>query len=125
MRGLTTPRCRLKLAFFNGPIVHLVRHSLNFCSWKDRKAVAAGLREVYGADTAETAWDALEAFDDEWGRQYPSIAQAWLRIPWKMGACSTRSWARIPRHRGQPFHASGSLADIVMELGLTCWVKRI
>ena len=35
-------------------IVHLVRHSLNFCSWKDRKAVAAGLREVYGADTAET-----------------------------------------------------------------------
>ena len=42
-------------------IVHLVRHSLNFCSWKDRKAVAAGLREVYGADTAETAWDALFA----------------------------------------------------------------
>ena len=32
-------------------IVHLVHHSLNFCSWKDRKAVAAGLREVYGADT--------------------------------------------------------------------------
>ncbi len=60
-------------------IVHLVRHSLNFCSWKDRKAVAAGLREVYGADTAETAWDALEAFDEEWGRQYPSIAQAWRR----------------------------------------------
>ena len=60
-------------------IVHLVRHSLNFCSWKDRKAVAAGLREVYGADTAEMAWDALEAFDEEWGRQYPSIAQAWRR----------------------------------------------
>jgi hypothetical protein len=40
-------------------IVHLVRHSLNFCSWKDRKAVAARLREVYGAETAEAAWDAL------------------------------------------------------------------
>jgi putative transposase len=60
-------------------IVHLVRHSLNFCSWKDRKAVAARLREVYSADTAEAARDALEAFDEEWGGQYPSIAQAWRR----------------------------------------------
>lgn len=60
-------------------IVHLVRHSLNFCSWKDRKAVAARLRDVYGAETAEAARDALEAFDAEWGRQYPSIAQAWRR----------------------------------------------
>ena len=60
-------------------IVHLVRHSLNFCSWKDRKAVAAKLREVYSAETAEAAWDALEAFDADWGRQYPSIAQAWRR----------------------------------------------
>ena len=60
-------------------IVHLVRHSLHFCSWKDRKAVAAKLREVYSAETAEAAWDALEEFDAEWGRQYPSIAQAWRR----------------------------------------------
>jgi transposase-like protein len=60
-------------------IVHLVRHSLNFCSWKDRKAVAARLRGVYSAGTAEAARDALEAFDAEWGRQYPSITQAWRR----------------------------------------------
>ena len=60
-------------------VVHLVRHSLNFCSWKDRKAVAAKLREVYAAETAEAAWDSLEAFDADWGRQYPSIAQAWRR----------------------------------------------
>jgi len=60
-------------------VVHLVRHSLNFCSWKDRKAVAAKLREVYVAETAEAAWDALDAFDADWGRQYPSIAQAWRR----------------------------------------------
>jgi len=60
-------------------VVHLVRHSLNFCSWKDRKAVAAKLREVYVAETAEAARNALEAFDADWGRQYPSIAQAWRR----------------------------------------------
>ena len=56
-----------------------MRHSLNFCSWKDRKAVAAGLRKVYGAETAEVARDALETFGEAWGRQYPSIAQAWRR----------------------------------------------
>jgi transposase-like protein len=60
-------------------IVHLVRHSLNFCSWKDRKAVAAKLREVYSAESAEAARDALEEFDEVWGKQYPSIAQAWRR----------------------------------------------
>ena len=56
--------------------MHLVRHSLNFCFWKDCKAVAARLLEGYGAETAEAAWEALEAFDAEWERQYPSIAQA-------------------------------------------------
>lgn len=60
-------------------IVHLVRHSLNFCSWKDRKAVAAKLRDVYSAETAEAAREALEDFDEAWGKQYPSIAQAWRR----------------------------------------------
>ena len=52
-------------------VVHLVRHSLNFCSWKDRKAIAAGLRGVYGAETAEAARDALEAFDEAWGPPVP------------------------------------------------------
>ena len=47
-----------------------------------------------------------------------------VRIPGKMGSCSTRSWALIPRHRGQPFHASGSLSDIFTESGLFGWVKR-
>lgn len=47
-------------------IVHLVRHSLNFCSCKDRKAVAAKLRDVYSAEAAEAAWEALEAFDADW-----------------------------------------------------------
>jgi putative transposase len=57
-------------------IVHLVRHSLNFCSWKDRKAAAARLREVYGAETAEAARDALEAFDAEWGKAVSLIRAA-------------------------------------------------
>ncbi len=60
-------------------IVHLTRHSLNFCGWKDRKAVAADLRLIYSAATADLAADALDAFEDKWGEKFPSIAPAWRR----------------------------------------------
>jgi putative transposase len=61
-------------------IVHLIRSSLSFVSWKDRKAVAAALKEVYRARTAEADQAALDAFDEgPWGRKYPVIAQSWRR----------------------------------------------
>ncbi len=61
-------------------IVHLLRHSLDFVSWKDRKPVAAALKEIdkaLDADAGATALDAFEASD--WGRKYPAIAQSWRR----------------------------------------------
>ena len=60
-------------------IVHLVRHSLNFCSWKDRKAVAADLRRIYSAATAEMAEAARDAFEEKWAGKYAPIAPAWRR----------------------------------------------
>ena len=60
-------------------IVHLIRNSLAFVSWKDRKAVLPGLRAIYRADTAEAALVELEAFETEWGRRYPAIGQSWRR----------------------------------------------
>lgn len=60
-------------------IVHLVRHSMSFCAWKDRKGVAASLRQVYEAATAEQAAQELETFEKIWGAKYPSIAPAWRR----------------------------------------------
>ncbi len=60
-------------------IVHLIRNSLAFVSWKDRKAVLPGLRAIYRADTAEAALVELEAFEAEWGRRYPAIGQSWRR----------------------------------------------
>jgi putative transposase len=60
--------------------VHLIRSSPDFVSYKDRKAVAAALKEVYRARTAEAGQAALEAFDEGlWGRKYPVIAQSWRR----------------------------------------------
>ena len=60
-------------------IVHLVRHSLNFCAWKDRKAVAVDLRAIYGAVTADQAAVQLDAFEEKWAGKYASIAPAWRR----------------------------------------------
>lgn len=60
-------------------IVHLVRHSLAFCAWKDRKLVASDLRRIYQAATADRAADELDAFEEKWAGKYPSIAPAWRR----------------------------------------------
>jgi putative transposase len=61
-------------------IVHLLRHSLEFVSYKDRKAIAAALKGIYRAKNAEAGKAALEDFaDGQWGRKYPAIAQSWRR----------------------------------------------
>jgi len=60
--------------------VHLIRNSLDYASWKDRKAVAAAIRPVYAAASAAGAAEALEAFaSGPWGTKYPTIAAAWRR----------------------------------------------
>ncbi len=58
-------------------IVHLVRNSLRFVNWKERKAVAADLRTIYQAPTAAAAEDALLAFADKWDATYPMISRSW------------------------------------------------
>jgi len=61
-------------------IVHLLRLSLDFVSYKDRKAVATALKDIYRAVDATTAEAALMAFEaGEWGRKYPAIGQSWRR----------------------------------------------
>lgn len=61
-------------------IVHLIRNSLNFVGWKDRKALADELKSIYQADNADAAEAALAAFEQgSWGKKWPPIAQAWRR----------------------------------------------
>ena len=61
-------------------IVHLIRNSLNYVAWKDRKALAEALKSIYQATNAEAAEAALTAFEQgPWGRKCPPIAQAWRR----------------------------------------------
>lgn len=65
-------------------IVHMVRYSLNFVNWKERKAVAADLRAIYHAATADEATLRLSEFEEKWGAAYPAIGQSWRR-----------NWARV------------------------------
>jgi putative transposase len=60
-------------------IVHLVRASLQYVSWKLRKAVAAELRRIYTAPTAEAAAEELERFAEKWDKTHPAISQIWRR----------------------------------------------
>jgi transposase-like protein len=63
-------------------IVHKVRNSLKYVPWKERKAVAADLRAIYGAATIGEAEQALERFSGQWDKKYPAITPSW-RADWQ------------------------------------------
>jgi putative transposase len=67
------PQTRVQLC-----IVHMVRNSLSYVSYQDRKAVASDLRKVYGAATESEAEQALIAFGEKWDKKYPTISKSWL-----------------------------------------------
>ena len=60
-------------------IVHQIRGSLNYVSWKQRKEVAKDLKPIYQASTVEEAGQRLDAFAVKWDGQYPTISQMWRR----------------------------------------------
>jgi putative transposase len=67
------PQTRVQLC-----IVHLVRNSLSYVSYKDRRAVAAGLKTIYTAATESEAEQALILFAERWDKQYPMISKSWI-----------------------------------------------
>lgn len=60
-------------------IIHLIRSSLAFVSWKDRKVIMPDLKAIYRAETADVARGRLEASEAKWGKRYPAIGAAWRR----------------------------------------------
>ena len=63
-------------------IVHLIRNSLAFVSWKDRKAILPSIKAIYRAESADAAALRLAEFEAEWGKRYPAIGQIW-RNAWE------------------------------------------
>ena len=60
-------------------VVHLIRNSIRFCSWKDRRAVVHALKPIYTAVTADAAAAALDDFDTQWGASHGAIVDLWRR----------------------------------------------
>jgi len=58
-------------------IVHMVRNSLKYVSWKQKKAVAQDLKEIYASSTVDEARLALDSFSEIWDKQYPTISKSW------------------------------------------------
>lgn len=101
-------------------IVHLVRQSLRFVGWKERKAVADSLKQIYSATTAEEAEAELTSFSDRWNKQYPSISQIWLR-----------HWANIIPFFGYPpeirkvIYTTNAIESVNMTLRKVIKNKRV
>src|SRR3954452_21423288 len=72
--GSVYPQTQVQLC-----IVHMVRNSLNYVNWKERKTVAADLKLVYHAATVEEAEQRLRDFEEQWNSKYPSIGKMWRR----------------------------------------------
>jgi transposase-like protein len=70
--GAVFPKTQVQLC-----IVHMVRNSLRFVSWKDRKLIATDLKKIYQSITVEEAEMELESFARTWDSHYPSISQSW------------------------------------------------
>jgi transposase-like protein len=61
-------------------IVHLIRNSLDYASWKDRRQLASAIRPIYTAASAEAAEAALDAFEQSpWGAKFPTVVASWRR----------------------------------------------
>nr|WP_230843667.1 transposase [Gloeobacter morelensis] len=66
------PGCLVQLC-----MVHMVRNSCKYVSWKDRKALCADLRAIYSAATEDEAESHLELLSEKWDKQYPSVSRMW------------------------------------------------
>ena len=68
------PKTKIQLC-----IVHMVRNSLKFVSWKERKTVAADLKKIYASLTVDEAERELDAFAQRWDAKFPSISASWRK----------------------------------------------
>lgn len=66
------PKAKVQLC-----ILHMIRNSLRFVSWKDKKALAAGLRKIYKSTTEQAARNQLDRFSEIWDSQYPQVSKSW------------------------------------------------
>jgi putative transposase len=92
-------------------IVHQVRNSLKFVSWKDRKEVANDLKEIYRAPTEETGLEALNSFENKWNEQYPVISKSW-RPNWE----NLQTFFKFPAEIRKVIYTTNAIESVNMSL---------
>ena len=109
------PKAKIQLC-----IVHLVRQSLRFVGWKERKAVAADLKQIYSSATLDEAEMALTAFADKWDTQFPTISKIWLRH-WE----NVTPFFAYPREIRKVIYTTNAIESMNMTLRKVMKNKRI
>ncbi len=93
-------------------IVHLLRNSMEYAGWKDRKAIAAALKPIYTAISADTALDELERFEQsELGKRYPAAAKCW-RSAWE----HVIPFFSFPPHIRRVIYTTNAIESLNMQL---------
>lgn len=88
-------------------LVHMVRHSLSYVGWKERKAVAADLKCIYRAATEAEAEQALRDFEVKWDRKYPSISKSW-RTHWP----ELITFLKYPQDRRKALYTTNAIESL-------------
>jgi len=109
------PKCEHQLC-----IVHQIRNSLKFVSYKDRKKLAADLKPIYQAPTEDAAQEALDAFDSKWSSQYPQIAKSWYNN-WE----NLIIFLQYPRAIRQIIYTTNSIESLNSQLRKVTKNKRV
>lgn len=101
-------------------IVHMIRNSLRYVGWKNRKIVAADLKTIYGAKTLDEAELALDAFAAKWDKEFPSISKSW-RDKW----LNLTPFFAFPANIRKAIYTTNAIESINMSLRKVIKNKRV
>jgi putative transposase len=101
-------------------IVHMIRNSLRYVSWKSRKLVAADLKLIYGAKTLEEAELALTTFAEKWDDSYPSISKSWF-THWE----NITPFFNYPKEIRRVIYTTNAIESVNMSLRKVIKNKRV
>lgn len=71
------PQTRIQLC-----IVHMIRNSTKYVSWKEQKTICVDLKKIYTAPSEKSGRDALDEFAEKWDHKYPMISKSW-KVNWE------------------------------------------
>ena len=101
-------------------IVHMIRNSLRYVPWKDKKEVVADLKKIYRGATEESAHLALLEFAEKWDKKYPTISKSW-ESHWH----NLSTYFQYPEEIRKPIYTTNAIESVNMSLRKVIKNKRV